>query len=86
MLCLKPGRELPEIALLKVPSLANRAREEASAERTVGYSRNAEFAGSFEKADVRVLDVHGEGAVFDLDCLDRVYGVASTKSLGGRIR
>ena len=56
--------------------------EESPAERAVGDDGNVELATGFEQSNLRIFNVGGKGAVFDLQRSDRVDFVRPAE--GGR--
>ena len=56
------------------------------AKRRVRHNRNAQLAGSLDDADIGMLAVKSEDAVFDLDGGDRVHGVRAADRVGSALR
>lgn len=59
--------------------------EETAPERAISYRCDTKLAAGLKKADLRVLDVSREGAVFDLDGSDRVDFIGTAEGGGGNL-
>lgn len=77
------ARQSPaEVVFGKVVRGLDLPRQHASSQGTVSDNRNAELPGRLEQANLRLLNVNGEGTVFDLNGGDGMDGMGAAKGGG----